>query len=99
VEFEPISAMETLPSLLPTVQDRQTAIDLVHFIVGDRSEMESHSLETLESIEKLLEVKVSGHIASKAAPVVAKRVGAKKVAVSAKKKPATKSPVSRKARA
>ena len=99
VEFEPISAMETLPSLLPTVQDRQTAIDLVHFIVGDRSEMESHSLETLESIEKLLEVKVSGHIASKAAPVVAKRVAAKKVAVSAKKKPATKSPVSRKARA
>lgn len=54
VEFEPEAALQALPRLLPTPEQRQRALELVHYIVGPRDDMEPHSLATLERMESLL---------------------------------------------
>jgi pimeloyl-ACP methyl ester carboxylesterase len=55
-EFEPKRAVETLPLLLKTPQDRAKALELVNFIVGAREEMAPHSLELIQRMEQLLGV-------------------------------------------
>jgi tellurite resistance protein len=55
-EFEPKRALETLPLLLRTAQDRAKALELVNFIVGARDEMAPHSLELIQRMELLLGV-------------------------------------------
>ncbi|RFO97447.1 alpha/beta hydrolase [Rhodoferax lacus] len=72
-EFEPRRALETLPALLKTQQDRQQAMDVVNHILGARSEMEPHSLELIQRLESLLGVATpkpapAGAAVSKAKP-------------------------------
>lgn len=55
-EFESKRAVDTLPLLLRTVQDRSRAMAWVNHIVGARDEMEPHSLEMIQRMETLLEV-------------------------------------------
>ena len=54
VEFEPEQALRSLPGLLPLPEQRRQAIEVVRFIVGERGEMEPHSLRLLEAMEQLL---------------------------------------------
>ncbi len=54
VEFEPEQALHSLPQLLPLPEQRRQAIELVRYILGDRDEMEPHSLRLLEAMEALL---------------------------------------------
>ncbi len=54
IEFEPEQALLSLPRLLPLPEQRRQAIAIVHFIVGDRAEMEPQSLHMLEAMERLL---------------------------------------------
>lgn len=54
VEFEPEQALRNLPRLLPLPEQRRRAIEVVRFIVGDRSDMEPQSLHMLEAMEQLL---------------------------------------------
>ena len=53
-EFEPQRALQTLTVLLKTEAERQRALELVHFIVGARSEMSAHTLDLVERMEALL---------------------------------------------
>jgi pimeloyl-ACP methyl ester carboxylesterase len=53
-EFEPLRAVETLPVLLKTAEDRQQALEVVNHILGARAEMEPHSLRLIEKMESLL---------------------------------------------
>jgi hypothetical protein len=59
VEFEPEQALRSLPHLLPHEDQRRRALDLVHYIVGARSEMEPQSLRLLQTLEELLGQPVS----------------------------------------
>lgn len=54
VEFEPEQALRSLVRLLPQPEQRQQAMQTVRFIVGDRSDMEPHSLHMFEAMEQLL---------------------------------------------
>jgi hypothetical protein len=67
VEFERMRAMETLPTLIPKPEDRRQAMDWIHFVVGERSDMAPHSLELIAELEKLLGVPFSNErgVASK----------------------------------
>ena len=53
-EFEPKRAVETLPVLLKSAEDRLSALDVVNHILGARSEMEPHSLHLIQRMEILL---------------------------------------------
>lgn len=54
VEFEADRALEALPLLLTQPEQRRQALEIVHYIVGARSEMEPHSLQMLQRMEELL---------------------------------------------
>jgi hypothetical protein len=54
VEFEPEQALRSLVRLLPLPEQRHQAFEIVRFVVGDRSDMEPHSLHMFEAIEQLL---------------------------------------------
>jgi hypothetical protein len=53
-EFEPKRAVDTLPVLLKTAEDRQKALEVVNHILGARAEMEPHSLHLIQRMESLL---------------------------------------------
>lgn len=55
-EFEPKRAVQTLPLLLKTAEDRAKAIELVNFVAGARAEMAPHSLALIQHMEQLLGV-------------------------------------------
>jgi poly(3-hydroxyalkanoate) synthetase len=59
VEFERERAMQSLPKLLAKPEDRRQAMDWIHFVVGERSDMAPHSLELIAELEKLLGVPFS----------------------------------------
>ena len=59
-EFEPLRAVDTLPLLLKTAADRQTALELVNHILGARDEMEPQSLQLMQRMESLLGVAENG---------------------------------------
>ncbi len=59
VEFERERAMQSLPRLLAKTEDRRQAMDWIHFVVGERSDMAPHSLELIAELEKLLGVPFS----------------------------------------
>ena len=54
VEFEPERSLEALPLLLSQPEQRRQALELVHYIIGARDEMEPHSLQMLQRMEQLL---------------------------------------------
>jgi len=54
VEFERDRALQALPTLIPKPADRRQAMDWIHFVVGERSDMAPHSLELIAELEKLL---------------------------------------------
>ena len=54
VEFEPERALQGLPRLLTTQAQRRQAVETMHHIVGDRDDMEPHSLGMLQRIEAVL---------------------------------------------
>lgn len=54
VEFEPEQALRSLVRLLPLPEQRHQAFESVRFVVGDRSDMEPHSLHMFEAMEQLL---------------------------------------------
>ncbi len=54
VEFAPERALETLPNLLPTPQERQDAIGAVEFVAGAIEEMEPRTLAMLQKIRAVL---------------------------------------------
>ncbi len=56
VEFEPERALATLPVLLTTPKDRETAVDAVEFVAGAIEEMEPRTLSMLQQIRKALEL-------------------------------------------
>jgi hypothetical protein len=85
-EFEPQRAMDSLPHLLKTEKERKKALEVVNHILGARDEMEPHSLDLIERMERLLGV---------ASPVVALPV----VAPAPTKKPAANKKPVRAARA
>jgi pimeloyl-ACP methyl ester carboxylesterase len=78
-EFEPKRAVDTLPILLKTAEDRAKALEVVNHILGARAEMEPHSLELIQRMERLLGV---------AENAISKPV-AKKKAAAARKAPDT----------
>jgi hypothetical protein len=53
-EFEPQRALQTLPHLLKTEEERIKALAVVNHILGARDEMEPHSLDLIERMEKML---------------------------------------------
>jgi len=67
-EFEPKRAVDTLPILLKTSEDRQLALAVVNHILGARAEMEPHSLQLVQRMEQLL-----GVPGKDGKPVVAKK--------------------------
>lgn len=71
-EFEPERALQTLPQLLKTADDRAQALEVVNHILGARAEMEPHSLDLVQRMEHLLGVQ---HIAP--AQPVAQKASAK----------------------
>lgn len=64
VEFEADRALEALPLLLTQPAQRRQALEIVHYIVGARDEMEPHSLQMLQRMEQLLAVPDDDAIAS-----------------------------------
>ena len=54
VEFEAERALQALPLLLTQPAQRRQALELVHYILGSRDEMEPHSLQMLQRMEQLL---------------------------------------------
>lgn len=46
--FEPLRALETLPHLVPHKGDRETAMDIVSYVVGAREEMEPDTMLRLD---------------------------------------------------
>jgi hypothetical protein len=79
-EFEPKRAVDTLPVLIKTAEDRLKALEVVNHILGARAEMEPHSLELIQRMENLLGASDNPDYA----PAVARKAGAKK-AVAARK--------------
>ena len=55
-EFEPERAVQTLPVLLRTPEERKQALDIVNHILGARAEMEPRSLDMVRHMETLLGV-------------------------------------------
>jgi len=53
-EFESERAIETLPALLPDVEDRRKALEIVEFIAGAIEEMEPHTLQALQRFRRVL---------------------------------------------
>jgi pimeloyl-ACP methyl ester carboxylesterase len=53
-EFEPDRAIETLPNLLPGLEDRRKAIDVVEYIAGAIDEMEPRTLKILQRFHAAL---------------------------------------------
>jgi hypothetical protein len=60
-EFEPQRAVDTLPILLKSAEDRQQALEVVNHILGARTEMEPHSLKLIERMESLLGASDNAH--------------------------------------
>jgi len=58
VEFETERALLGLSKLLKHPEQRQQAMDTVHFITGSRSEMEPHTLSMFQRMEEVLGVAV-----------------------------------------
>lgn len=54
VEFEGDAAVETLPSLLPTLKERADAVGAVEFVAGAIEEMEPRTVQMLQRIRKTL---------------------------------------------
>jgi pimeloyl-ACP methyl ester carboxylesterase len=81
-EFEPQRALQTLPHLLKTEEERNKALAVVNHILGARSEMEPHSLDLMQRMEKLLGVASAVVVLPTAVP--AKKPAAKKPARAAK---------------
>jgi pimeloyl-ACP methyl ester carboxylesterase len=54
VEFERDRAIETLPLLVPTPEQRQKAIDVVQYIAGAVEEMEPYTIQTMQRFRKVL---------------------------------------------
>ncbi|MGJ5178568.1 DUF3141 domain-containing protein [Bradyrhizobium oligotrophicum] len=54
VEFEPEQAVKTLAELLPEVDDRNRAIDVVEFIAGSVEDMEPNTIRTLQRLREAL---------------------------------------------
>ncbi len=54
VEFAPERALETLPNLLETPQERQDAIGAVEFVAGALEEMEPRTLAMLQKVRAVL---------------------------------------------
>jgi hypothetical protein len=75
-EFEPKRAVDTLPVLLKTAEDRLKALEVVNHILGARTEMEPHSLKLIQRMESLLGA--SDNVAS--TPAAVRKAGAKKTA-------------------
>jgi hypothetical protein len=75
-EFEPGRAMQTLPVLLKSAEDRLSALDVVNHILGARAEMEPHSLELIQRMESLLGTSDNGS----STRIVAKKSTVKKAA-------------------
>ncbi len=55
-EFEPDRAIETLPNLLPGLEERRKAIDVVEFIAGSMEEMEPRTLKILQRFHAALDL-------------------------------------------
>ncbi|HWJ18718.1 MAG TPA: DUF3141 domain-containing protein [Geobacterales bacterium] len=53
-EFEPDRAIETLPNLLPDLEERRKAMQVVEYIAGSMEEMEPHTLKTLQRFHAVL---------------------------------------------
>jgi len=54
VEFERERAIETLPALLTTPEQRRLAIDVVQYIAGAVEEMEPYTIQTMQRFRKVL---------------------------------------------
>jgi pimeloyl-ACP methyl ester carboxylesterase len=54
VEFERDRAIETLPDLLPTKEERERAIRAIEFVAGSEEEMEPHTLQSLQRFHATL---------------------------------------------
>ena len=54
VEFEAEQALQSLPLLLAQPEQRRQALEIVHYVIGSRDEMEPHSLQMLQRMELLL---------------------------------------------
>jgi len=67
VEFERDRAIDALPGLLPTREERERAIKVIEFIAGSVEEMEPHTLQSLQRFHAALGL--SG-TASKASPAL-----------------------------
>jgi pimeloyl-ACP methyl ester carboxylesterase len=98
-EFEPQRALETLPHLLKTDEERHQALKVVNHILGARSEMEPHSLQLVQRMESLLGVPAPLALApatpalAPAAPVAVLPAASKPAAT--KKAPATKKAIAK----
>jgi len=56
VEFEPVRALSTLPSLLPHADDRQLALQTCHYIAGSVDDMDPDVKEMFMNFFKVLDV-------------------------------------------
>ncbi len=56
VQFEPQRALESLPSLLKTPQERTDAVGAVEFVAGAIEEMEPRTLHMLQEVRKTLDL-------------------------------------------
>lgn len=56
VEFAPDRAIESLPKLLKTKQERELASRVVRYIPGSLEEMTPHTLETLQKFHQVLDL-------------------------------------------
>jgi pimeloyl-ACP methyl ester carboxylesterase len=54
VEFEPELAITTLPDLMPDIEDRKRAIDVVEFIAGAVAEMEPKTIQLVQKFHSVL---------------------------------------------
>lgn len=66
--FEPDEAIETLPCLLDTAQERENAIEAVRYIVGDATEMDEHTTALMTRLEEVLKVSPKAKEKPKPAP-------------------------------
>ena len=53
-EFEKDRAIQTLPDLLPGLEERRRAIEVVEFIAGPMEEMEPRTIKTLQKFHAAL---------------------------------------------
>ena len=56
VQFEPKRALETLPDLLKTQEERELAAQVAQYIPGEIGEMAPHTFETLQVIRRVLDL-------------------------------------------